>query len=211
MHSPTPNPACHCLLGVTYSSECHAHTTSRSACWVFAGHLALIHLHMLQASIIARDVAEHASSETFVRGAMAAPGTCAAFPVPSLLDHLQHRPRHPTETPEVKAYRTLTPRCRMHASLLMSCMAPRTAYMIDDARCLHWMRPPCSLSPTAATYSMTTICSMHREDDITADAEAAGPQTAFEISAEQAQNYQDLRAWVGNGSSHVSAFLLRSH
>lgn len=45
-----------------------------------------------------------------------------------------------------------------------------------------------------------------REDDVTADAAAAGPAADFEVDAGQAQADQGLLAWISNGSGYVRAF-----
>lgn len=160
---------------------------------------------MLQACTIARDVAEHASSQAFVRGAMAAPGTCAASPAPSLLDHLQQHPQHPANDPEAKAYRTLTPRsCAPRSSSALATNNGAMRCMHDIAACTG--RGIQIVVDQWLPQHNSGVSRMRREDDITADAAVARPQIAFEISPEQAQNYQDLRVWVGNGSGYVSAF-----
>jgi hypothetical protein len=75
------------------------------------------HLHVLQA------LGAAAAGNAFVRSASAEPGTCAASPVPTLLNHIQQGDEGDGE-PEVKAYRTLTP--RYHAlGYQQFCSSPR--------------------------------------------------------------------------------------
>ena len=60
----------------------------------------------------------------------------------------------------------------------------------------------CQLRECKYNVPTAALC---REDDITSDAEAAGPMAELETTPEQAQSYRDMHAWIANGSGYVSA------